>query len=94
MEDTYTWINWSSEGTLDTTKKPSNADHPRTLQNQALERALQKAKPATGYPYDWEDHDLYEAGYPSTNPHSHSSVSTDETSNEDPNKTSNKGERS
>ena len=68
-------------------------EQPRTLQNQALETALQKAKPATGYPYDWEDYELYEAGFPSTKPLSHSSVSTDETSKEDPNKTSDKGER-
>ena len=65
-------------------------EQPRTLQNQALERALQKAKPATGYPYDWEDHELYEAGFPSIKPLSHSSVSTDETSKEAPNKTSQK----
>ena len=87
MEDTYTWINWLSEGTLDTTKKPSNADHPRTLEKQALERALQQAKPRTGYPYDWLDYEDYKS-----DTHSHSSVSTDETSNEDPNKTSDKGE--
>ena len=66
----------------DTTKKPSNApQHPRTLEKQALERALQNAKPRTGYPYDWEDYIKY-------NPHSQSTVSTVDTSNEDPNKSS------
>ena len=67
-------------------------EHPRTLQNQALERALQNAKPRTGYPYDWEDYTKY-SGLPKSNTLSHSSVSTDETSKEDPNKTSDKGER-
>ena len=72
----------------DTTKKPSNApEHPRTLEKQALERALQQAKPRTGYPYDWLDYEDYKS-----DTHSHSSVSTDETSNEDPNKSSDKGE--
>jgi len=70
----------------DTIKKPSNApQHPRTLEKQALERALQNAKPRTGYPYDWEDYIKY-------NPHSQSTVSTVDTSNEDPNKSSDKGE--
>lgn len=63
-------------------------EHPKTLNNQALERALQQAKPRTGYPYDWLDYEDYKS-----NTHSHSSVSTDETSKEDPNKTSDKGER-
>ena len=63
-------------------------EHPKTLNNQALERALQQAKPRTGYPYDWLDYQDYKS-----NTHSHSSVSTDETSKEDPNKTSHKGER-
>ena len=67
-------------------------EHPRTLQNQALERALQQAKPRTGYPYDWEDYTKY-AGLPKSNTLSHSTVSTVETSKEDPNKTSDKGER-
>ena len=71
-----------------TSKKPSNAPI-RTLEKQALERALQQAKPRTGYPYDWLDYEDYKS-----DPHSHSSVSTDETSNEDPNKSSEeKGER-
>ena len=79
----------------DTTKKPSNApQHPRTLEKQALERALQNAKPRTGYPYDWLDYEDYTqySGLPKSDTHSHSSVSTDETSNEDPNKSSDKGE--
>lgn len=63
-------------------------EHPKTLNNQALERALQQAKPRTGYPYDWLDYEDYKS-----NTHSHSSVSTDETSKEDPNKISDKGER-
>ena len=63
--------------------KPSNADHPRTLEKQALERALQNAKPRTGYPYDWLDYKDYKS-----NTHSQSTVSTVDTSNEDPNKTS------
>ena len=54
----------------DTTKKPSNApEHPRTLEKQALERALQQAKPRTGYPYDWLDYEDYKS-----DTHSHSSV--------------------
>ena len=65
-------------------KKPSTAPI-RTLEKQALERALQNAKPRTGYPYDWEDYTKY-------NPHSQSTVSTVDTSNEDPNKSSDKGE--
>ena len=70
----------------DDSMKPSNADKkPRTLEHQALERALQQAKPRTGYPYDWLDYEDYKSA-----PHSHSSVSTDETSNEDTNKTSQK----
>ena len=60
-------------------------EHPRTLEKQALERALQQAKPRTGYPYDWLDYEDYKS-----NTLSHSSVSTDETSNEDSNKTSQK----
>jgi len=65
-------------------KKPSNAPI-RTLENQALERALQQAKPRTGYPYDWLDYNDYKS-----NTHSQSTVSTVDTSNEDPNKTSTK----
>ena len=60
-------------------------EHPKTLNNQALERALQQAKPRTCYPYDRLDYEDYKS-----NTHSHSSVSTDETSKEDPNKTSTK----
>ena len=80
MSDT---TNHKSKGVL----KPRQPEHPRTLEKQALERALQNAKPRTGYPYDWLDYEDYKS-----NTHSHSSVSTDETSNEDPNKTSDKGE--
>ena len=80
MSDT---TNHKSKGVL----KPRQPEHPRTLEKQALERALQNAKPRTGYPYDWLDYEDYKL-----DTHSHSSVSTDETSNEDPNKTSDKGE--
>ena len=80
MSDT---TNNKSKGVL----KPRQPEHPRTLEKQALERALQNAKPRTGYPYDWLDYEDYKS-----DTHSHSSVSTDETSNEDPNKTSDKGE--
>ena len=80
MSDT---TNHKSKGVL----KPRQPEHPRTLEKQALERALQNAKPRTGYPYDWLDYEDYKS-----DTHSHSSVSTDETSNEDPNKTSDKGE--
>ena len=82
MSDT---TNHKSKGVL----KPRQPEHPRTLEKQALERALQNAKPRTGYPYDWLDYEDYKS-----DTHSHSSVSTDETSNEDPNKSSNKGEQS
>ena len=80
MSDT---TNHNSKGVL----KPRQPEHPRTLEKQALERALQNAKPRTGYPYDWLDYEDYKS-----DTHSHSSVSTDETSNEDPNKSSDKGE--